>query len=295
MTQHSSTSVVTTITEIEKSLSGLNPLSLLSSDFLKNRFIRNHEMIYNDGNGELAFARQSMVYAGLLKASKQLQEAPLISHFKCFIHAGVNDWSLDPADQQCYIVPYGSDIVLQPQAGTFVAKLIKSGQITKCEPAKLVYQGDTFIVKNGKVIEHIEKFETEKIIAGYVVLIRRDGSEAHFIYRPSDWNAWKAKSKMKDSENWSKGELGQPVAAFLKTKIVLHACKEKCWHPVKHNLGDSFPEVVERIEDDIENTVPNKITPHEEIPDTKSNSLNPESKEPETQPAGASDEIEIEY
>src|SRR5690606_30364127 len=78
---------------------------------------------------------------------------------------------------------------------------------------------------------HEEKFQSEEVIAGYVrmVLDASTGADRYFIYRKSDWLAWKKKSPMAGGENWSGGFEGGPLPAFLRTKIVKHACKEKCW------------------------------------------------------------------
>src|SRR5690606_7339609 len=64
------------------------------------------------------------------------------------------------------------------------------------------------------------------------------GTDRFFIYRKSDWESWRKKSQQPNGANWN--ENGQPNAAFLRTKAVKHACKEKCW-----SIGNSVPVEVE--------------------------------------------------
>jgi recombinational DNA repair protein RecT len=111
-----------------------------------------------------------------------------------------------------------------------VKRLIRSAQVVYSDPAKLVYKGDEFLVQNGRVVSHIEKFESEEIIAGYVrFVIDKNGNDKFFIYRRSDWESWRKKSQVPNGPNWNYDGTNQPQSGFLKTKIVLHAAKEKTW------------------------------------------------------------------
>jgi recombinational DNA repair protein RecT len=162
-------------------------------------------------------------------ASSQLMACDKFSLYACFATAAVNGYSFDPQDQEIYLIPMGGKAVLWRQAGAHVKRLKRTGQIISVEQAKIVYQGDHFEVENGRVVSHKEKFETETMVAGYVkFILDESGRDIFFIYRKSDWEAWKKKSQQQTGDNWS-GNNGQPGAAFLRTKIVLHACKEKIW------------------------------------------------------------------
>ena len=208
-----------------------NPFAMIDSQMVRERFIKNYELASQKKDGVLAYQAQVISFRQLIQASADLQKCTIESLYKCFIQASIKGYSLDVADQQCYMYPYGAVATLQPQAGAFVEKLKRNKQILHSDQAKLVYKGDVIVVKNGKVIDHVEKFESEIIILGYVKFTRFDNSEIYFIYRPSDWAAWRSKSPQKDAQNWKGGVEGQPVAAFLRTKIVLHAAKEKIWSP----------------------------------------------------------------
>lgn len=229
------------IKELAEKLKGKTVWDLLVMDWVKDRFVRNHNLINKDGNGELAYQRQVLVYKSLLEANEQLARATVDSHYRCLIQASARGWSLDPADNQVYVLAYKDQATLQPQAGAHVARLIKTGQAEYAEQAQLVYDGDTIEVENGAVKKHVRKFASTKIKLGFVKIVRTGSSpnfpkESFFIYTPANWNAWRKKSKQQNSENWTGGEDGQPVESFLKTKIVLHATKEKCWASGETNL-----------------------------------------------------------
>lgn len=208
-----------------------NPFMMIESDLVKDRFIKNYELASKKKDGILAYQAQVISFRQCIANNSELAKCSVESLYKCFIQASIKGYSLDVADQQCYLYPYGTVATLQPQAGAFVEKLKRNRQILYSDQAKLVYKGDVIEVENGKVTKHIEKFASEEIILGYVRFVRVDNSEIYFIYRPSDWLAWRSKSKQKTSENWTGGANSQPMAAFLRTKIVLHAAKEKIWSP----------------------------------------------------------------
>ncbi len=197
-------------------------------EFVKEKFISNYNFC-NPGNlGELMYHRQVVHFKQAIAASEALQKADPFSIYACLITVSVKNWSLDPIDQEVYMFTRGGKAVLQPQAGSYVKRLMQSGQIIFADQVKLVYKGD-IEVENGRVVKHIERFESEEIVLGYVkFVIDQRGNDRYFIYRKSDWEAWKKKSPQANGDNWS-GNNGQPGAAFLRTKIVLHACKEKCW------------------------------------------------------------------
>ena len=92
--------------------------------------------------------------------------------------------------------------------------------------------------------DSLAKFESELIIGGYVKFITAGNSSRYFIYRRSDFESWRKKSTnphtvQKNGPNgsylskslWDNEEIGgqNPEPNFLRTKIILHAAKEKCW------------------------------------------------------------------
>lgn len=243
-----------TLLEIKQRLDGKDVFEMLLMPWVHERFILNHNRINKTSDGELALQRQLLVYRKLIAENEQLQKATTQSHYKCLIEASIKGWSLDPADNQVYVLSYvtksGNNAVLQPQAGAYVSRLIKTGQIEYVNPVEIVYKGDSFKFSQGKVIEHIREFKSDQIIAAYIKISivgnsPKNPKEVTFLYTPEDWNAWRKKSKIPDSDNWKGGTGGQPIVAFLKTKVVLHACKEKCWGAGETVLGlENYPDII---------------------------------------------------
>lgn len=214
-------------------------------DFVKGKYVENYNACHREKIGELMYHRQVIHFKQAIVGNDKLKSADPFSLYACFATAAVNGYSLDPADGEVYLIPRDGKACLDRQAGAFVRRLIRTGQIQYCEQAKLVYDGDAFRVQNGRVVAHVENFKTDTIIAGYVRMVVDDnGADRFFIYRKSDFESWRKKSPnprtiQKNGQNgtylkeslWDNGVLNgtQPEPNFLRTKIVKHAAKEKCW------------------------------------------------------------------
>ena len=198
--------------------------------FVQEKFIANYNACHKDKSGELMYHRQVVHFNQTISNSDALKACDQFSLYACFVTAAVKGYSLDPQDDEVYLLPIKGKAYLWPQAGAHVKRLMRTQQVQYADQAKIVYRGDTFQVENGRVAKHIENFESEEMIAAYVrFVIDVNGNDRFFIYRKSDWEAWKKKSQQPNGDNWSGGVNGQPNAAFLRTKVIKHACKEKCW------------------------------------------------------------------
>ncbi len=223
-------------------------LQIVQLPLVRQKYIDNYNFSHKDKVGELMYHRQMAHFTQLLTASEDLRKCDQFSLYACFVTAAVNGYSIDPADNEVYLVPLGGKAYLWRQAGAHVKRLMNSGQVQYVDQAKLVYQDDIFEVENGRVVRHVETFKTETIIAGYVrFVIDSKGNDKYFIYRKSDWEAWKKKSMQSGGPNWNNG--GQPLAGFLRTKIVKHAATDKSWatgnRPVFEQLGVEIDEADE--------------------------------------------------
>lgn len=213
--------------QIMKVLQETKPAQIAELEFVKNKFIENYNLCNPGKLGELMYHRQLAHFKQQIAGSEQLKNCDPFSLYACFVTAAVNDYSLDPQDNEVYLIPLKGKAYLWRQAGAHVKRLIRTNQVKFVSQPQLVYVGDDFSVTNG-IPHHVEKFESDEIKAAYVKFILPDDKERFFIYRKSDWEAWKKKSQQSTGDNWT-GNNGQPGAAFLRTKVVLHACKEKCW------------------------------------------------------------------
>ena len=236
-------SAVTVIAKLNKT----NAVDIATLSEVKNAFVSNYNLCNKGSMGELAYHRQLAYFNQAIQASKDLQAADRFSLYACFINAAVNDYSLDPADDEVYLLALKGKAVLWRQAGAHIKRLKKSGQLHYADQVRFVYDGDDFEVQSGRVTKHIERFKTETIIVAYVrFVIDEKGTDRYFIYRKSDWEAWKSKAPNKSL--WEGGINKQPDPGFLRTKIVKHAAKEKVWATGQKPMGaEIFTEV--EIED----------------------------------------------
>lgn len=232
-------------TSIMQVINDSAPAQIPELDIVRKKYIENYDACHPGKNGELMYHRNVVHFKQQILGSEKLKKADKFSLYACFVTAAVNGYSFDPADNEVYLIPRDGKAMLDRQAGAYVKRLIRSGQIKFAEQAKLVYEGDVFQVENGRVIRHVENFQTDKIIAGYVRFVIDDnGTDRYFVYRKSDFESWRKKSPnpntvMKKghygeylSESlWDNGIVGgtQPEPNFLRTKIIKHAAKEKCW------------------------------------------------------------------
>lgn len=217
------------------------PGKIAELEMVKDKFIKNYNLANRSENGDLMYHRQLVYFNQNIAALSALQNADKFSLYACFVTAAVKGYSFDPLDNEIYLVPRDGKACIQLQAGAYVRRLIQTQQATGCEQAKLVFKGDVFEVEDGVVKKHIEKFETETIIAGYVKFNTAGDGVKYFIYRKSDFESWRKKSPNPKTVQktptwlskslWDNGVLDgeNPEPAFLRTKIVLHAAKEKCW------------------------------------------------------------------
>lgn len=236
------------------------PLHIAALDVVKQKFVSNFNACHPGNQGELMYHRQMIYFNQTLAGNDNLKNADQFSLYACFVTAAVKNWSFDPADNEVYLIARAGKAGLQPQAGAYVRRLMETNQIVFAEQAVLVFIGDDFSVEKGRVTRHSENFKSEKVIAAYVRFVLDDrGNDRYFVYRPSDWNSWKEKSPTKTGPNWTGGFEGQPQPGFLRTKIVLHACKEKCWATGQRPVGvDQFENVVVEDADEVEITDNNK-------------------------------------
>lgn len=267
------------------------PSKIAELDIVKDRFIKNYNLSHKSSQGDLMYHRQVVFFNQQIAGNTQLSQADKFSLYACFVTAAVNGYSFDPEDNEVYLVAYKGKATLMRQAGAHVRRLIRTNQVQYVEQAKLVYKGDVFEVEGGRVQRHIERFETDEIIAGYVrFVIDEKGNDRFFIYRRSDFEAWRKKSPnpktiLKNGNQgsylseslWDNGVVGgtQPEPGFLRTKIIKHACKEKCW------AVGSLPVDVEHfsVETDVEEEA--IYHEHEELPAEGAQYVSYENASPE--------------
>jgi recombinational DNA repair protein RecT len=241
------------------------PAKVLTMPEVKQKFITNYEQAHGVGKGELAF-QKNLAYLQQRLSEDSFKNVTSISVYKMLIMIAIRGYDLDPTEGEVYLMPYNTTIDLQKQAPYLVRRLKETKQLQEFFPAQLIFEGDDFKIKDGMVIDHSRNLKSQKIIAGYVKGITAKGKEICFIYTPENWDQWKKASKMPGGNNWKGGPLEQPTEAFLKTKIVLHACKEKVWASSRSVITEDFFPEVETEDESPEGIDPEPIdVPHREI------------------------------
>ena len=142
------------------------PAAIAELDFVKKKFIENYNLCHKSNQGDIQYHRQVVHFKQLLANNSRLAACQPFSLYACFLTAAVKGYSLDPNDDEVYLIPRDGKACLQRQAGAHIRRLITTGQIVSADQAKLVYHGDEFEVMNGRVIKHIGRFQSDTIIAG---------------------------------------------------------------------------------------------------------------------------------
>ena len=272
-------------------------------DFVREKYIQNYNACNKEKVGELMYHRNVVHFMQKIGTDKNLAKAEPFSLYACFVTAAVNGYSLDPQDNEVYLICRDGKACLDRQAGAHIKKLTRTGQIQYCEQAKLVYQGDVFEVENGRVKRHVETFQSDTIIAGYVrMIIDEKGADRFFIYRKSDWESWWTKSPNKktieksyegrtylSASLWDGGILGgtQPDPGFLRTKIVKHAASEKCWSSSNIIPVETYAE----IEVDTDDEYKEEPIVTTEKPSTQQSALPQQPQQPQQQQQPTNDEF----
>ncbi len=269
-------------------------IKIAELEFVKTRYIENYNLANKSKDGDLMYHRQLVFFNQQLTANSNIQNADKFSLYACFVTAAVNGYSFDPEDNEVYLIARSGKAKLERQAGAHVRRLIRTGQVKFVEQAKLVYEGDIFEVENGRVLRHVEKYQSDRVIAGYArFVLDENGADRFFIYRKSDFEAWRKKSpnpktvEKKDRNGqsylsealWDNGIIGGTEAepGFLRTKIIKHACKEKCWATGSTPAGAETFSVEVDPEEAIEDvdTTSTGYTEYEELPEDRNQNPSP--------------------
>lgn len=218
-------------------LQSVKPSKIAELAFVKNKFLRNFAATHRSNDmdkvnqeAERVYANSVLHFTKIVSESDALSKCDPLSLYACFSTSATMDASFDPLANELSLVPLKGKAALWPQASLKVRRIIQTKQAKFFEQTRFIYQGDVIKIVNGRVDHHEETFQNETIVGAYVrVVLDEKGSDRYFIYRKSDWEAWRKKSPQPNGENWNDPTTKQPNPGFLRTKITSHACSEKCW------------------------------------------------------------------
>lgn len=260
-----------------------HPMQIAELEPVRKKFIANYNHTHRSKNGDLEYHKQLINFKQLLAASDALRGTDPFSLYAVFVTVAANGYSIDPADNEIFIVPKAGKAVIWRQAGAHIRKLVESGQILHADQAQLVYEGDEYEVNRGVVEKHVEKYASDVYKAAYIRFELHPDStgkkqEKYFTYRKSDWEGWRKKSTSTKTDNpWITGPHGQADPGFLRTKISKHAAMEKSWGSGMRILAlDQFENVeYEELDDAVTPTLKQSMEKPREIVQGSTNKNEP--------------------
>jgi recombinational DNA repair protein RecT len=204
---------------------------------VKNKYVQIYNSCNPGENGEFMFNRNLVHLQQILNSTAAFKACTPFSVYACMTTIAAYGYSCDPADDHVYFVPREGRLCISKQAGAKLLRLYKSKQIVYNGEPTLIYDGDIFTKKDG-IIYHEECYKSDKIIGGYVKFtLDKAGTQRHISYKLSDIEGWRLKSPQSTGPNWRFADTGQPHPGFLRTKIMAHACTERCWIPGNAPMG----------------------------------------------------------
>lgn len=238
----------------------MNPLDIVLSDKVKQRFIQIYDTLWGEGAGEAAYERESIHFNRFLSENEKTRNGVTrFSIFTTFIDLAVCGLSVEPGVRAlCYLQPRSCKIgknekgydIYEPRLmltisgyGELVLRS-RSGQIKYADNPVIVYEEDSFSFsdKDGrKSVSYTCNLphKSKKVVACFLRITRADGSIDYAIMFEEDWSRlseFSAKQNRyfdKENRRWiEKGpnelyssNAGSIDTGFLMAKCIKHAFK----------------------------------------------------------------------
>jgi hypothetical protein len=229
-----------TAANIYKEIEATKAIDVPFLPLVKDKYIQNYNAVHGGTNGELMYHRNMGFMKNLVDTNPKIAGCTPFSVYACLTTCAAYGYSLDPADEQVYLIPYGNKLSISKQPGEKLHRLYRTKQVVKNTPVTLVYENDKFSIVDG-FPKHEAFRPVGQIVAGYVIFTLPGGKQQPFIYWKEDWEIWRTSAPDKNGSNWRASvwdekataliSTNQPKPNFLKSKIISHACTEKCWLP----------------------------------------------------------------
>lgn len=227
-------------------LNQMQPLDIVTSPIVRDKFINIYDTLWGNGTGEAAYERESNYFNKLLREKKELQRGTHFSLFTAFIDLAICGLSLEQGVRAlCYLIGRNVNIGTREQPkweGRVVLTISaygelvlreRAGQIRHADNPVLVYANDEFSFsdKNGrKEVEYVCHLPHtgQRIVACYLRITRADGSIDYSIMTEEDWQRLAEYSANQDRKNHQPNALytsnsGSIDSGFLMAKCIKHA------------------------------------------------------------------------
>lgn len=248
--------ITLTVEEINK----MNPLDIVLSPIVKQRFIQIYDTLWGEGTGEAAYERESIHFNRILSNDERLLKGTSrFSIFTAFIDLAICGLSVEPGVRALAYLQgrnhkigkdasgkdsYEGRLTLTISGYGELALRARSGQIKYADNPVIVYEEDSFSFSdtNGrKSVSYTLNLphRTNNIIACFIRITRADGSVDYAIMLEEDWKRlsnYSAKQNRyydKDHRQWVekgpnelyKSNEGDIDTGFLMAKCIKHAFK----------------------------------------------------------------------
>lgn len=229
-------------------LNQMQPLDIVTSPIVRDKFINIYDTLWGAGTGEAAYERESNYFNKLLREKKELQRGTHFSLFTAFIDLAICGLSLEQGVRAlCYLIgrnvnigtreqpKWEGRVVLTVSAYGELVLRERAGQIRHADNPVLVYDNDEFSFsdKNGrKEVEYVCHLPHtgRRIVACYLRITRADGSIDYSIMTEEGWQRLAEYSANQDRKNHQPNALytsnsGSIDSGFLMAKCIKHAFK----------------------------------------------------------------------
>lgn len=244
-----------TVEELRK----MNPLDIVLSEPVKQRFIQIYDTLWGEGTGEPAYERESIFFNRILADNERLRTGVTpFSIFTAFIDLAVCGLSVEPGVRAlAYLqgrntkVGRGNDgkdiyegrLVLAISGYGELVLRSRCGQIKYADNPVLVYEEDSFSFSDTDGRKSVRytcnlPHKSNHIIACFLRITRTDGSIDYSVMYEEDWNRLAGYSA-KQNKKWDSNRREYVMApnelyssnnggidpGFLMAKCIKHAFK----------------------------------------------------------------------
>jgi len=229
-------------------LNKIEPLEIVTSPIVRDKFINIYDTLWGNGTGEVAYERESNYFNKLLRETPALQKGTHFSLFTAFIDLAICGLSLEQGTRAlCYLIGrnvnvgtkdrpvWEGRVVLTISAYGELVLRARAGQIRHADNPVLVYSNDEFSFsdKNGrKEVDYTCHLPHtgQNVVACYLRITRADGSIDYSVMTEEDWSRLKEYSANQDRKNHNANALysannGSIDTGFLMAKCIKHAFK----------------------------------------------------------------------
>lgn len=227
-------------------LNQMQPLDIVTSPIVRDKFINIYDTLWGNGTGEAAYERESNYFNKLLREKKELQRGTHFSLFTAFIDLAICGLSLEQGVRAlCYLIgrnvnigtreqpKWEGRVVLTISAYGELVMRERTGQIRHADNPVLVYDNDEFSFSDKKGRKEVEyvchlPHTGRRIVACYLRITRADGSIDYSIMTEEGWQRLAGFSANQDRKNHQPNALytsnnGSIDSGFLMAKCIKHA------------------------------------------------------------------------